>query len=176
MPSSIDAQCESSWQGQLWPFSCAARGWPVHPVNPKLKAPLTSHGYKDATLDLELIEAWRTRWPPAVWSIATGEISGVVALDFDLRQKGGRIIWGIDGLVDTSARATVRVSKWSGRFDLGIVDGLVNLTADVIYAVGARLRRVQTGYLRSYVLFLVLAAIGIFALLSYVLVTLARAG
>jgi NADH-quinone oxidoreductase subunit L len=85
-------------------------------------------------------------------------------------------IWGIDGLVDTSARATVRVSKWSGRFDLGIVDGLVNLTADVIYAVGARLRRVQTGYLRSYVLFLVLAAIGIFALLSYVLVTLARAG
>jgi putative DNA primase/helicase len=73
----------------------------VHPVNPKLKAPLTSHGYKDATLDLELIEAWRTRWPPAVWSIATGEISGVVALDFDLRQKGGRIIWGIDGLDET---------------------------------------------------------------------------
>jgi NADH-quinone oxidoreductase subunit L len=84
-------------------------------------------------------------------------------------------VWGIDGTVDAAAEATVRVSKWSGRFDLGIVDGLVNLTADVIYAVGARLRRVQTGYLRSYVLFLVLAAIGIFAVVSYVLVALARA-
>jgi len=35
------------------------------------------------------------------------------------------------------------------------------------FAVGARLRNVQTGYLRSYVLFLVLAAVGIFVLLSY---------
>ena len=38
---------------------------------------------------------------------------------------------------------------------------------DVIGAIGARLRGVQTGYIRSYVLFLVLAVVGIFALLSY---------
>jgi NADH:ubiquinone oxidoreductase subunit 5 (subunit L)/multisubunit Na+/H+ antiporter MnhA subunit len=73
----------------------------------------------------------------------------------------------IDRAVDASARATIRISKWDGRFDLGIIDGLVNLTARVIYAVGDRLRAVQTGYLRSYVLFLVLAAIGIFAALTY---------
>jgi NADH-quinone oxidoreductase subunit L len=85
-------------------------------------------------------------------------------------------LWGIDGTVHAAAEATVRVSKWSGRFDLGIIDGLANLTADVIYAVGLRLRRVQTGYIRSYVLFLVLAAIGIFAALSYFIVALARAG
>ncbi|MCS7168737.1 MAG: NADH-quinone oxidoreductase subunit L [Gemmatales bacterium] len=75
----------------------------------------------------------------------------------------------IDGLVDGSARATVRVSQWDGKFDLGIIDGLVNLTADVIYAVGAWLRNVQTGFLRNYVLFLALAAVGIFALVSYIL-------
>jgi NADH-quinone oxidoreductase subunit L len=73
----------------------------------------------------------------------------------------------IDGLVDATARATVRLARWNGRFDLGIIDGLVNLTARVVYATGARLRRVQTGYLRSYVLFLVLAAVGIFIVFSY---------
>jgi NADH-quinone oxidoreductase subunit L len=81
----------------------------------------------------------------------------------------------IDGTVDAAARATVKVSKWDGRFDLGIVDGIVNLIGGVVYAVGAGLRRVQTGYLRSYVLFLVMAAISIFAVLAY-FVRLALAG
>jgi NADH-quinone oxidoreductase subunit L len=81
----------------------------------------------------------------------------------------------IDGTVDASARATVTVSWWSGRFDLGIVDGLVNLIADVCYWISGRLRTVQTGYLRSYVLFLVLAAVGIFAALTY-FVAMAAAG
>jgi NADH-quinone oxidoreductase subunit L len=75
----------------------------------------------------------------------------------------------IDGVIDGSARATVRFSNWDGRFDLGIVDGLVNLTARVIYAVGAWLRVFQTGLIRSYVLFLAVAAVGLFAVLSYVL-------
>jgi NADH-quinone oxidoreductase subunit L len=81
----------------------------------------------------------------------------------------------IDGTVDFIGRSTVRVSKWDGQFDLGIIDGLVNLTARVIYACGNWVRNVQTGYIRSYVLFLVLAAIGIFFVLSYV-VALAAAG
>jgi NADH-quinone oxidoreductase subunit L len=72
----------------------------------------------------------------------------------------------IDGVVDGSARATVRVSRDSGRFDLGIIDGLANLIANVSYGIGAWLRNFQTGYIRSYVLFLVLAAIGIWAILS----------
>jgi NADH-quinone oxidoreductase subunit L len=75
----------------------------------------------------------------------------------------------IDGTIDNTARATVNFSWWNGRFDLGIIDGLVNLVANVFYGLGARLRHVQTGYLRSYVLFLVLAAVGIFAVLSYFL-------
>jgi NADH-quinone oxidoreductase subunit L len=77
----------------------------------------------------------------------------------------------IDGAVDATARTTVRVSKWDGRFDLGIIDGMVNLTGNVIYAIGAALRRVQTGYLRSYVLFLVLAAVGIFIAFSFFITT-----
>jgi NADH-quinone oxidoreductase subunit L len=68
----------------------------------------------------------------------------------------------IDGVADGLGRATVQVSRWDGRFDLGIVDGLVNLTARVVFGIGGRLRNVQTGYIRSYVLFTVLAAVGIY--------------
>jgi NADH-quinone oxidoreductase subunit L len=73
----------------------------------------------------------------------------------------------IDWIIDNTARSVVWISKLDGKIDNGVVDGLVNVTANAIYFVGNRLRRVQTGYLRNYVLFLVLAAIGIFALLSY---------
>jgi NADH-quinone oxidoreductase subunit L len=75
----------------------------------------------------------------------------------------------IDGFVDNTAKATVGVSRGSGRFDNGVVDGLVNVFANACYAVGAWLRNVQTGYLRSYVLFLVVAAIGIWVILSALL-------
>jgi NADH-quinone oxidoreductase subunit L len=80
----------------------------------------------------------------------------------------------IDGVLHAASRFTVWLSWTSGRFDLGIIDGLVNVTARAIHAVGDRLRTVQTGYLRSYVLFLVLAAVGLFLLLSW-FVTLAAA-
>jgi NADH-quinone oxidoreductase subunit L len=75
----------------------------------------------------------------------------------------------IDGVVDGTGKTTVQVAHVSGLFDKGIVDGLVNLTATVFYRTGVWLRNVQTGYLRSYVLFLVIAAVGIWLLLSALL-------
>jgi NADH-quinone oxidoreductase subunit L len=72
----------------------------------------------------------------------------------------------IDGIINGLGRLTVGLSRRGvGWADLRIVDGLVNLVATVCYATGTWLRRVQTGYLRSYVLFLVLAAVGIWAVL-----------
>jgi NADH-quinone oxidoreductase subunit L len=81
----------------------------------------------------------------------------------------------IDGLIHALARGTLRVSRIDGWIDNRIVDGLVNLVGNTTYSLGTAMRNVQTGYLRSYVLFLVLAAVAIFALLSY-FVTLATAG
>jgi NADH-quinone oxidoreductase subunit L len=81
----------------------------------------------------------------------------------------------IDRIIDNTARATTKLSRWDGLFDYAIVDGLVNLTGRVVFACGAWLRRIQTGYIRSYVLFLVLAAVGIFYLLAYFF-NLAKAG
>jgi NADH-quinone oxidoreductase subunit L len=74
----------------------------------------------------------------------------------------------IDNVLNWLGRTTVRVARFDGAVDLGIVDGLVNLTGNVVFGVGNWLRNVQTGYLRSYILFMAVAAVGIFALLSYV--------
>ena len=73
----------------------------------------------------------------------------------------------IDGTVDNTARGTVKTAFGSGWWDNRIVDGLANLTARVTWAVGSWLRNIQTGYLRSYVLFLVLAAIAIWIVMVY---------
>jgi NADH-quinone oxidoreductase subunit L len=73
----------------------------------------------------------------------------------------------IDGLIHAVAYGTVLVSRWDRWFDTLFIDGAVNLTGRVAMAVGGQLRGVQTGFLRSYVLFMVLAAVGLFAALSY---------
>jgi NADH-quinone oxidoreductase subunit L len=73
----------------------------------------------------------------------------------------------IDGTLHGIAWLTLRLAKWDGIFDHFAVDGLVNLVARVTYRVGAALRQVQTGFIRSYILFLVLAAVGLFAALSW---------
>ena len=75
----------------------------------------------------------------------------------------GRVI---DGAIHGTAKAAVEVSRGSGRFDQRIVDGLANLVARVFYGVGAWMRTFQTGYLRSYVVFLVVAAVGILVVLT----------
>jgi NADH-quinone oxidoreductase subunit L len=82
-------------------------------------------------------------------------------------------VLGIDGVLHAIAHATKWVSWLEGKFDNGVIDGLVNLLGNSIYRAGTSLRGVQTGYLRSYVLFLVLAVVGIVIALSYVVMAAA---
>ena len=74
-------------------LSYAKRGWRVFPVNHD-KRPITSHGRTDATTDPKQIETWGKRFPSALVAIATGEESGVVALDIDVTES----INGFDSL------------------------------------------------------------------------------
>jgi hypothetical protein len=68
----------------------ALRGWHVSPWKQvgDRKFPLTEHGHLDATVDASQIEEWWREHPHALVSIATGERSGIVILDIDVRPQG----------------------------------------------------------------------------------------
>ncbi len=60
----------------------------------------------------------------------------------------------IDGVVNGLAAAAVGLSRFEGVFDRVAVDGLVNLIARLTYDLGDWGRSLQTGRLRSYLMFL----------------------
>ncbi|MCX6113222.1 MAG: bifunctional DNA primase/polymerase, partial [Proteobacteria bacterium] len=79
------------------------RGWPIFPVhyleNGKCscgnkecsniaKHPLTLHGLKDATTELDKINDWWIKYPEANIGIATGQVSGIVVIDIDTKSNG----------------------------------------------------------------------------------------
>jgi hypothetical protein len=63
-------------------LGCIARGWYVFPCWPRDKKPMTSNGWKAATLDEAQVRAWWTRTPNANVAIATGP-SELRVVDFD---------------------------------------------------------------------------------------------
>jgi NADH-quinone oxidoreductase subunit L len=66
-------------------------------------------------------------------------------------------------LVHGARNLTLMSSMISGFFDKYVVDGLVNLTAVILDAFSRLFRRLQTGYVGSYALVLV---VGMFALVA----------
>ena len=70
----------------------AALGWHVFPCAVGKKKPATPHGFKDATTDEATIRRWWTTNPRFNIGLATGEISGIVALDIDPRHYGDMVI------------------------------------------------------------------------------------
>lgn len=84
----------------------AGRGWPVFPVagigesgacrcragaacaHPG-KHPLTRHGLRGATCDVDQLRTWWRSWPTANVAVVTGAVAGTVVIDVDL-EKGGR--------------------------------------------------------------------------------------
>lgn len=61
--------------------------WPVFPLKPRGKSPLTAHGFKDASRDPDQIRTWWTEWPEANIGTPTGPASdggcGYDVLDVD---------------------------------------------------------------------------------------------
>ena len=75
----------------------ASKGWPVFPCKAKGKAPLTPHGFKDASLNEKQIKRWWSDVPDANIAIVTGKVSGIVVLDVDVHgdQNGGKVLDGL---------------------------------------------------------------------------------
>ena len=73
----------------------------------------------------------------------------------------------VDGIVNLAAQITVLLSKLDGLFDKLAVDGLVNLVGRVLYVVGDWGRMLQTGRLRGYLMMLAAGLVGLFAGVYY---------
>ncbi len=73
---------------------------------------------------------------------------------------------GIDWLADKSARAVEAIARLDDWIDRIFIDTPVNLTARWTYALGLRLRAIQTGSIRQYVMWIAAGLVGLFVLLS----------
>ena len=78
-----------SYQTMNAALKYAKLGWHVFPCAEKGKAPLTPHGFKDATTDPKQISAWWSKWLDANIGVATGKISGITVLDIDFDPEKG---------------------------------------------------------------------------------------
>lgn len=69
----------------------AAEGFACFPIVPNEKRPLTSNGFKDASLDPEQHRAWAAQYPNSNIAYATGAPSGrLLVIDVDVKnQKSG---------------------------------------------------------------------------------------
>ena len=74
---------------------------------------------------------------------------------------------GIDVVADGAARTVAAVARIDDWIDRIFVDGLVNLTARWTYAFGLKLRTLQTGNVRQYVMFIAVGTIALFLLASF---------
>ncbi len=66
----------------------------------------------------------------------------------------------LDGVVDGSALVMRAIARLESRFDARVVDGFVNALADATWALGGRLRRLQTGNVNAY-LYVVVGAVAL---------------
>ena len=66
----------------------ARRGIPVFPVDRESKAPLSAHGFKDATTDESQVRRWWQSYPDANVAVPTGRRIGLLAIDIDPRHGG----------------------------------------------------------------------------------------
>jgi NADH-quinone oxidoreductase subunit L len=73
---------------------------------------------------------------------------------------------GIDRLIDGLAWLARGVARCDDWFDRTVVDRGIDLTASWTYDTAVRLRRMQTGNLRQYVMLLAIGTVAIFVLMS----------
>lgn len=117
------------------------------------KHPRTLNGVKDATTDAKQIQRWWNKWPHANIGIATGEISGIVALDIDPRNGAAETLKQLIKELGRLPR-TVRARTGGGGLHLiykhpgfpvrsQLIGPGVELKSDSAYVVAPRSRHVS---------------------------------
>jgi hypothetical protein len=130
----------------------ARRGWRVFPCKPRMKQPLTAHGFKDATTDLDQIRRWWKITPASNIATPTGLAFDVVDFDhLDLYEQA-RDAQGLEGPQVRTARGahfyvapTGRsCTKLTASIDFKARGGYV-LLPESLHPSGARYRWIARG-------------------------------
>jgi hypothetical protein len=87
-------------------LAMATRGMQVFPCLPHGKKPATKHGFQDATLNPQQIEAWWRSWPSCNIGVATGAPSGVFVIDVDKGEKEMRRLEAQHGALPPTVEST----------------------------------------------------------------------
>lgn len=89
-------------------LACVEQGWAVFPLVPNTKRPLTKNGFKDASKSTFAVRKWWTEYPDANIGLATGEVSGLIVIDVDVKNgaKGRESLGQLKGLPPTLTVAT----------------------------------------------------------------------
>jgi NADH:ubiquinone oxidoreductase subunit 5 (subunit L)/multisubunit Na+/H+ antiporter MnhA subunit len=72
----------------------------------------------------------------------------------------------IDGLINGLAWGARQLAGIDAWIDRTLVDGLVNATANATWTAGLELKKLQTGRLRQYVMFIAVGTVALFVLAS----------
>ena len=70
------------------------QGWPIFPIEPGAKKPLTARGFLDASSDPKMVQTWHSRWPDANWAISTGA-ANLAVIDLDVHVANGFDSWDL---------------------------------------------------------------------------------
>ena len=141
-----DFQAPMSADAGDWALAYAAAGMAVFPLKAD-GAPLTDHGFKDATTDPGQIRAWWKRWPHAEigWAVP----AGVVVVDLDVKngKRGLMDFVEREGVEAEAVQTPIAVTPSGGRHlvfdDLG--NPYPNSTG--IFGTGIDLRSAGLGYI-----------------------------
>jgi Bifunctional DNA primase/polymerase, N-terminal len=142
----IDFQSPPSGAAVDWALAYAAAGMAVFPLKAG-GAPLTEHGFKDASTDPGQIRAWWKRWPhPEIgWAVP----AGVVVVDLDVKngKRGLMDFLEREGVAAEFVQTPIAVTPSGGRhlvFD-NLGNSYPNSTG--IFGTGIDLRSAGLGYI-----------------------------
>lgn len=119
----------------------ASRGWHVFPLLRGMKVPFKgSRGVKDATTNKQKIKQWWTETPEANIAIATGQQSGIFAVDIDPYHGGDeslKVLQAENGLLPRTVTARTggggrhHLFRWPGQKVRNNNDGKLGKGIDV---------------------------------------------
>jgi hypothetical protein len=106
MQATETIQQESKSDLMLAALTYAGRDWPVLPLRPGDKTPLTANGFKDASTDETQIKRWWTKTPNANIGIRVGSESNLLVLDID-NKNGRNGNESLKGILDKTDRSVL---------------------------------------------------------------------